>query len=95
MVFSLLRFRVQFLVGENKIPKIPKAAQHVQNNNNHQFRIRGFPGSIVVKNLPVNAGDARGMSSITKLGRPLEKEMATHSSILTRRISWTEELGEL
>ena len=31
------------------------------------------------------------------LGRedPLEKEMATHSSILAWRISWTEELGGL
>jgi len=26
---------------------------------------------------------------------PLEKEMATHSSILTWRIPWTEEPGEL
>ena len=26
---------------------------------------------------------------------PLEKEMATHSSILARRISWTEEPGRL
>ena len=26
---------------------------------------------------------------------PLEKEMATHSSILARRIPWTEELGRL
>ena len=26
---------------------------------------------------------------------PLEKEMATHSSILARRISWTEEPGGL
>ena len=26
---------------------------------------------------------------------PLEKEMATHSSILVRRIPWTEEPGEL
>ena len=26
---------------------------------------------------------------------PLEKEMATHSSILTWRIPWTEELGGL
>ena len=26
---------------------------------------------------------------------PLEKEMATHSSILTWRISWTEEPGRL
>ena len=26
---------------------------------------------------------------------PLEKEMATHPSILARKISWTEEPGEL
>ena len=26
---------------------------------------------------------------------PLEKEMATHSSILARRIPWTEKLGGL
>ena len=26
---------------------------------------------------------------------PLEKEMATHCSILTWKISWTEELGQL
>ena len=26
---------------------------------------------------------------------PLEKEMATHSSILAWRIPWTEELGKL
>jgi len=28
-------------------------------------------------------------------GDPLEKEMATHSSILTWRIPWTEEPGRL
>ena len=34
---------------------------------------------------------------IRSLGRedPLEKEMATHSSILTWRIPWTEEPGRL
>ena len=34
---------------------------------------------------------------VRSLGRedPLEKEMATHSSILAWRISWTEELGGL
>ena len=29
------------------------------------------------------------------LGDPLEKEMATHSSILAWRIPWTEEPGKL
>ena len=36
-------------------------------------------------------------TSVRSLGRedPLEKEMATHSSILTWRILWAEELGGL
>ena len=50
----------------------------------------GFPGGSVVKNPPTNAGDA----SLT-LGQEetLEKEMATHSSILAWEIQWTEEPG--
>ena len=46
----------------------------------------------MVKNLPANAGD---MGLILGSGRPLEKEMATHSSVLAWRIPWTEELGGL
>ena len=36
-------------------------------------------------------------TQVRSLGRedPLEKEMATHSSILAWRISWTEEPGRL
>ena len=49
----------------------------------------------MVKNLPANAGDIRDMSSIPRLGRSLEKEMATHSSTLAWRIPWTEEPGGL
>ena len=49
----------------------------------------------MVKNLPANAGDIRDMSSIPRLGRSLEKEMATHSSILAWRIPWREEPGGL
>ena len=45
----------------------------------------------VVKNLPANVGDT---SSILGAGRPMEKEMATHSSILAWRIPWMEEHGE-
>ena len=46
----------------------------------------------IVKNLP-----AMQETWVRSLGRedPLEKEMATHSSILAWRIPWTEELGEL
>ena len=55
----------------------------------------------MVKNLPANAGDVRDTGLIPRWGRslggedPLEKGMATHSSILAWRISWTEEPGEL
>ena len=42
----------------------------------------GFPCGSVVKNLPANAGDARDLVSIPGSEVPLEKEMATHSSIL-------------
>ena len=46
----------------------------------------------LVKNLP-----AMPETWIQSLGweDPLEKEMTTHSSILTWRIPWTEELGRL
>ena len=45
-----------------------------------------------VKTLP-----AMQETSVQSLGRkdPLEKEMATHSSILAWKITWTEELGRL
>ena len=46
----------------------------------------------MVKNLP-----AMQESWVPSLGweDPLEKEMATHSSILALRILWTEDLGRL
>ena len=37
---------------------------------------------LVVKNPPANAGDIRDVGSIPGSEDPLEKEMATHSSIL-------------
>ena len=58
-----------------------------------------FPDGSVVKNLPANAGDAGDVGSIPGrspgLEDPLEKEMATHSSILAWRIPWTEQPGGL
>ena len=59
------------------------------------FRIHtylGFPGGSVVKNSPVSAGDA---GLIPGQEDTLEKEIATHSSILAWRIPQTEELGRL
>ena len=52
----------------------------------------GFPGGAVVKNPP-----AKQEKQFRSLGRedPLEKEMATHSSILAWEIPWTEEPGGL
>ena len=50
------------------------------------------PGDSVVKNLPANAGD---VGSIPGSGTSLEKETATHSSILSWEIPWTEEPGGL
>ena len=52
----------------------------------------GFLGSSVVKNLP-----ALQEMQVQSLSREdsLEEGMATHSSILARRIPWTEEPGGL
>ena len=49
----------------------------------------------MVKNPPANAGDAGDMGLIPRSGDLLEKEMATHSSILAWRIPSTEEPGRL
>ena len=48
-----------------------------------------------VKHPQVSEGDTRDVSSIPGLGRSPKKEMATHSSILSWKIPWTEEPGEL
>ena len=52
----------------------------------------GFPGGSEVKASARNAGD---LGSTLGQENPLEKEMATHSSILAWRIPWTEEPGGL
>ena len=51
--------------------------------------------ALVVKNLPANAGDVRDTGFIPDQEDNLEKGMATHSSILAKRIPWTEEPGGL
>ena len=55
----------------------------------------GFPGGSVAKNQPTNAGDTEDAGSIPRSEDPLEKEMATHFSILAWRSLWTEEAGRL
>ena len=56
---------------------------------------RSYPSHSVVKNLP--AMQETQEMQVQSLGSedPLEKEMATHSSILAWRIPWTEEPGGL
>ena len=56
------------------------------------YNNQGFPGGAEVKASACNAGD---LGSIPGLGRSLEKEIATHSSILAWKIPWTEEPGRL
>ena len=50
---------------------------------------------LVVKNPSANAEDARDVGCIPPSEDTLEKEMATHSSILAWRIPWTGEPGGL
>ena len=46
--------------------------------------------ALVVKNSPANAGDVRDAQALGGED-PMEKEMATHSSILGWRIPWRQE----
>ena len=50
----------------------------------------GFPGGSDSKEPACDTGD---LDSILGSGRSLQKEMATHSSILVWEIPWTEEPG--
>ena len=52
----------------------------------------GFPGGSAGKESACNAGD---LGLIPGWEDPLEKGTATHSSILTWKIPWTEEPGGL
>ena len=53
-------------------------------------KLLGFPGGLVIKSPP-----AKQETLVQSLVQedPLEKEIATHSSILAWEISWTEEAG--
>ena len=68
-------------------------SQRVGLNDFHygEYRV-GFPDGSVLKNPTASAGDM-----VQSLGQedPLKEVMATHSSILARRIPWAEEPGGL
>ena len=53
---------------------------------------KGFPGGLDSKESACNAGD---LGSIPGWEDPLERGMATHSSVLPWEIPWTGEPGEL
>ena len=57
--------------------------------------MRGFLGGASGKEPACNVGDRRDGGLIPGQEDPLEKSMATHSSILVWRTSWTEETGGL
>ena len=53
-----------------------------------------FPGGPISKE-PAASAEDKDSGLISGSGAPLEKEMATHSSIPACRIPWTEEPGRL
>ena len=57
--------------------------------------ILGFPGGSVVNNLPAKQENQYLWVATLDQEDSLEKEMATHSSILDWEIPWTEEAGGL
>ena len=56
---------------------------------------QAFRASQVVKNLPANAGNIRDAGWIRGSGRSPGEEMATHSSIHSWKILWSETPGRL
>ena len=58
------------------------------------YTLPGFPGGSLVKNLPANAGSAGSIPGWVRSSAPLEKDMATCSSILAWEIP-SKESGRL
>ena len=79
------------VMKDNLVEKNPKRWQDMAQWVKYKgTRRKGFLGGSVVENLPANMGDG---GSIPGWGRSMEKEMATHSSILAWEMLWTEEPG--
>ena len=57
--------------------------------------IVGFPSSSVVENLPAMQEMQETQVQSLSWEDPLEKEMATHFSVLAWKIPWTKEPGDL
>ena len=92
---SVLAWRIPEMEEPDGLPSMGRTESDTTEATQQQQQQRGYTRGSVVKNPPVNAGDARDTGSIPGWGDPLEKEMATHSSILAWRIPRTEEPGGL
>ena len=68
----------------------------IMSERTHTLSLNHFPGASLVAQMVKNLTVIQE-TQVWSLGPevPLEKEMATHSSILACRIPWTEEPGEL
>ena len=73
----------------------PIKDKHKGNYNVVYVKPQGFLGGSVVKNQPAMQETQETRVQFLDWEDPLEKGMATHSSILARRIPWTEEPREL
>ena len=62
-------------------------------NTDGYYSILGFSSGSAVKNLPTNAEDIKDVVGSLGWEDPVEKGIATHSSILAWRIPRTEEPG--
>ena len=82
------------LIGRRQMKELP-----MEPSSQRRWDVpnRASQVALVVENLPANAGDIKDSGSVPGSGRSpaLEKEMATHSSVLAWRIPWTEEPGKL
>ena len=58
-----------------------------------RYMEKGFPCSLAAKNLPAMQETQEMLVQSLGLEDPLQKEMATHSSVLAWEISWREEPG--
>ena len=76
--------------GSNWVTSLHSLARLIGGNNHHARIPPGLPSGSVVKNLPVVQE-----TQVQSLDQedPLQKEMATHSSIFAWEIPWTEEPG--
>ena len=73
----------------NFLPSSP--VMSTKRETNVIWAFMSIPWWLSGKDTTCNAGDSGDESSIPGLEDSLEKEMATHSSVLAWRIPWTEE----